>query len=327
MKAIIQERYGPPHEVLRLGEIEKPGVERHGVLVRVHTAAVHAGDWLLMSGRPPILRLMFGLRRPKKNIPGFDLAGYVEAVGPDVTEFRPGDEVFGTCKGSCAEYAVTSVKRLAPRPANLTLEHAAGIAVSGITALRAMRDVAKVQPGQKVLVNGASGGVGTFAVQIAKALGAEVTGVCSTGNIELVRSIGADHVIDYTRDDFTRSGDTYHVVLDNAGRQSLSEMRRAVAEGGKLIPNSGTTGGKWLGPFGRMLRASASSLVVPKHGAPFAAGEKREDMLALKDLVEAGKVTPVIDRVYPLSDTADAMAHIATGHASGKTLINVAAGV
>ncbi len=326
MKAIVQERYGLPHEVLRLREIEKPGVKKDGVLVRVHTAAVHAGDWLLMSGQPPILRLMFGLRRPRKNIPGFDLAGFVEAVGSEVTEFQPGDQVFGTCKGSCAEYAVTSVRRLAPKPSNVTLEHAAGIAVSGITALRAMRDVAKVQPGQRVLINGASGGVGTFAVQIAKSLQAEVTGVCSTRNVELVRSIGADHVIDYTEGDFTQRGETYDVVLDNVGRHSLSEMRRAVGQGGKLIPNSGTTGGKWLGPFGRMLRASVSAMFVPKQGAPFAAGEKHEDMVALKELVEAGKVTPVIDRTYPLSGTADAMAHIATGHASGKTLIDVASG-
>jgi NADPH:quinone reductase-like Zn-dependent oxidoreductase len=267
---------------------------------------------------------MCGLRRPRKRIPGFDLAGYVEAVGPKVTEFRPGDEVFGTCNGSCAEYVATSVKRLAPRPANLTLEHAAGIAVSGITALRAMRDSANVQPGQTVLINGASGGVGTFAVQIAKSLGAEVTAVCSTQNADLVRSIGADHVIDYTREDFTQGGATYDIVLDNAGNHSLSEMRRAVASNGMLIPNSATTGGKWLGPFGRMLRAYVSAIFIRRQGAPFMAGERREDMLALKELVEAGTITPVIGETYPLTDTADAMAQIAKGHARGKTLINVA---
>ncbi len=324
MKAIIQDRYGTPHEVLSLRDIDEPVIKKDEVLVRVHTAAVHAGDWLLMSGRPPILRLMFGLRKPRKSIPGFDLAGYVEAVGPKVTEFQPGDEVFGTCNGSCAEYVATSVKRLAPRPANLTLEQAAGIAVSGITALRGMRDAANVQPGQKVLINGASGGVGTFAVQIAKSLGAEVTGVCSTQNLDLVRSIGADHVIDYTREDFTKGGAKYDIVLDNAGSHTLAEMRRAVAPTGKLIPNSGTTGGKWLGPMGRMLRASVSAMFVRKQGAPFVAGEKREDMLALKELIEAGTITPVIDQTYPLSDTAEAMAHIAEGHARGKTLINVA---
>ncbi len=324
MKAIIHDRYGTPHEVLNLREIDEPVIKKDEVLVRVHTAAVHVGDWLLMSGRPPILRLMFGLRRPRKRIPGFDLAGYVEAVGPKVTEFQPGDEVFGTCNGSCAEYVATSVKRLAPRPANLTLEQAAGIAVSGITALRGMRDAAKVQPGQKVLINGASGGVGTFAVQIAKSLGAEVTGVCSTHNVDLVRSIGADHVIDYTREDFTQGEAKYDIVLDNAGSHSLSEMRRAVAPNGKLIPNSGTTGGKWLGPIGRMLRASVSAMFVRKQAAPFVAGEKREDMLALKKLIEAGTITPVIDQTYPLSETAEAMAHIAKGHARGKTLINVA---
>jgi NADPH:quinone reductase-like Zn-dependent oxidoreductase len=309
---------------LNLREIDKPDIKRDEVLVRVHTAAVHVGDWLVMTGRPPFLRLMFGLRKPRKRIPGFDLAGYVEATGPKVTEVRPGDEVFGTANGSCAEYVATSVKRLAPRPANLALEHAAGIAVSGITALRAMRDVANVQPGQKVLINGASGGVGTFAVQIAKSFGAEVTGVCSTQNVDLVRSIGADHVIDYTREDFIESGATYDIVLDNAGSRSLWEMRRAVAPTGKLIPNSATTGGKWLGPFGRMLRAYILSMFIRKQGAPFMAGEKREDMLALKELIEAGTITPIIGGTYPLTETAEAMAHIAGGHARGKTLIGVA---
>jgi NADPH:quinone reductase-like Zn-dependent oxidoreductase len=327
VKAVIQEQYGPPFEVLSLQEIDMPVIKKDDeVLVRVHTAAVHAGDWLLMSGRPPILRLMFGLRKPRKRIPGFDLSGYVEEVGSKVTELRPGDEVFGTCKGSCAEHVVTSAKRLAPKPANLPLKDAAAIAVSGITALRGMRDAAKLQPGQKVLITGASGGVGTFAVQIAKSLGAEVTGVCSTRNVDLVRSIGADHVIDYTRQDFTQGDERYDIILDNAGKHSLSEMRQAVSETGKLIPNSGTTGGKVFGPIGRMLHASLSAMFVRKQASPFVAGEKREDMLALKDLIEAGTITPVIDETYPLGDTAEAMAHIAAGHASGKTLIAVAAG-
>ncbi len=326
MKAIIQDKYGPPLEVLSLQEVDMPVIKKdHEVLVRVHTAAVHAGDWLLMSGQPPILRLMFGLRKPRKKTPGFDLSGYVEEVGSKVTEIRPGDEVFGTCNGSCAEYVVTSVKRLAPKPANLALEHSAAIAVSGITALRGMRDAAKVRPGQKVLITGASGGVGTFAVQIAKSLGAEVTGVCSTRNVDLVRSIGADHVIDYTRQDFTQGEERYDVILDNAGKHSLSEMRRAVSPGGKLIPNSGTTGGKVFGPFGRMLRAFVSAIFVRKQAPPFMAGEKRKDMVALKDLIEAGTITPVIDKTYPLSDSPAAMAHIAAGHASGKTLVAVAA--
>ncbi len=324
MKAIVQDKYGPPHDVLSLREIDKPVIKDNEVLVRVHTAAVHAGDWLLMGGQPPILRLMFGLRKPRKKIPGFDLSGYVEAVGPKVTEFQVGDDVFGTCKGSCAEYVATSAKRLAPKPDNLTLEQAAGIAVSGITALRGMRNAAKVQPGQKVLITGASGGVGTFAVQIAKSLGAEVTGVCSTSNVELVRSVGADHVIDYTREDFTEGEERYDIVLDNAGKHSLKEMRRAVAPTGRLIPNSGTTGGKVFGPIGRMLRASMSAMFVSKQGAPFVAGERREDMLALKELIEAGTITPVIGETYPLSDTAAAMALVASGHARGKTLVAVA---
>jgi len=327
VKAIIQDKYGLPLEVLTVQEIEMPVIKKdHEVLVRVHTAAVHAGDWLLMGGRPPILRLMFGLRKPRKKIPGFDLSGHVEEVGSKVTELRPGDEVFGTCKGSCAEYVVTSVKRLAPKPANLALDHAAAIAVSGITALRGMRDAAKVRPGQKVLITGASGGVGTFAVQIAKSLGAEVTGVCSTANVDLVRSIGADHVIDYTRQDFTQGEERYDIILDNAGKHSLAEMRQAVTPTGKVIPNSGTTGGKVFGPIGRVLRAAISAMFVRKQGPPFMAGEKRKDMLALKDLIEAGTITPVIDETYPLRDTAAAMAHIAAGHASGKTLIAVAGG-
>ncbi len=324
MKAIIQSSYGPPHEVLDLREIEKPSIKAKQVLVRVHAASLHAGDWLMLKGKPPVSRLMFGLRRPRKRIPGFDLSGRVEAVGSDVTEFRPGDEVFGTGKGSCAEYVATSVKRLAPRPANLTLEKSAVIAVSGITALRAMRDVGDVQPGQKVLINGASGGVGTFAVQVAKSLGAEVTGVCSTKNVDLVRTIGADHVIDYTREDFTEGGAKYDLVLDNAGVRSLAEMRRAVAPKGKLIPNSGSAGGDWLGPFGTMLRALVLALFMRKQGAPFVAGERREDMLALKELIEAGEVSPVLDQTYSLEDTADAMAHVATGHSRGKTLVRVA---
>ena len=325
MKAIIQRSYGLPHEALDLQEIDKPVINKKEVLVRVHTASLHAGDWLMLKGKPPVLRLMFGLRKPRKLVPGFDLSGTVEAVGSEVTVFQPGAEVFGTGKGSCAEYVATSVKRLAPRPANLTLEQSAGLAVSGITAIRAMRDAGKVQPGQKVLINGASGGVGTFAVQIAKSLGAEVTGVCSTKNVDLVRSIGADHVIDYTTEDFTQGGARYDLVLDNAGVHSLAEMRRAVAPKGKLFPNSGSAGGDWLGPMGRMLQASVLALFVRKQGSPFMAGEKREDMLALKELVEAGEVTPVIDKTYSLADAADAMADIATGHASGKTLVRVAA--
>ena len=326
MRAIIQDKYGPPLEVLSLRDIKMPVVKKDNeVMVRVHTAAIHAGDWLLMSGQPWFLRLMFGLRKPRKKIPGIDLAGYVEEAGSKVTEFQPGDEVFGTCKGSCAEYVVTTVNRLAPKPASLPLGHAAAIAVSGITALRGMRDAAKIRPGQKVLITGASGGVGTFAVQIAKSLGAEVTGVCSTPNVDLVRSIGADHVIDYTRQDFTQRDERYDIILDNAGKHSLSAMRQVVSTTGRLTPNSGTTGGKVFGPFGHMLRASVSALFVRKQAPPFMAGEKREDMLALKDLIEAGTIRPVIDQTHPLHDTAAAMAHIAAGHASGKTLISVAA--
>lgn len=323
MKAIVQERYGRPREVLRLQDIEKPVPKDDEVLVRVHAASVHPGDWLMMSGQPYILRLMFGLRKPRKGVPGFDVAGHVEAIGKDVAEFQPGDEVFGKCEGSCAEYATTSEDLLAPKPTNLTLEQAAAVTISGTAALRGIRDAAKVQPGQKVLINGASGGVGTFAVQIAKWLGAEVTGVCSTPNLDMVRSIGADHVIDYTQEDFTQGEERYDFILDNAGSHSLSEFRQALTPAGKLIPNSGTTGGRWVGPVGRTLRAFVLSLFVRKQGRPYVSIEKREDLATLTDLIETGKVTPVIDRTYPLSDTAEAMAYVAEGHASGKTVIIV----
>ena len=323
MKAIVQDEYGS-HEVLKLDEIEKPVVDDNGVLVRVHAAGVHAGDWLLMTGRPLLFRLGVGLRGPRKRIPGFDFAGTVEAVGKDVKEFKPGDEVFGdAAHGSCAEYVLVSDDKVAPKPANLTLEQAAVVAVSGVTALRGLRDAAKVQPGQAVLINGASGGVGTYAVQIAKALGAEVTGVCSTRNVELVRSIGADHVIDYTQEDFTRGGERYDVILDNVANHSLAECRRALLPEGILLPNNGTAGGRWIGPLGRMAAAAVLSLFVRRQRPPFYAPVRKKDLLDLTELIEAGKITPVIDTVYSLSGTAEAMGHVGEGHARGKVVITV----
>lgn len=323
MKAIVQEEYGS-QEVLKLQEIEMPVVDDDEVLVRVHAAGVHPGDWFLMTGRPMLFRLATGLRGPRKRIPGFDFAGTVEAVGKDAKGFTPGDEVFGdAAHGSCAEYVSVSEDKMAPKPANLTLEQAAVVPVSGTAALLGLRDAAKVQPGQHVLVNGASGGVGTYAVQIAKALGAEVTGVCSTRNVEMVRSIGADQVIDYTEEDFTKGGERYHVILDNVANHSLAECRRALLPEGILIPNNGTSGGRWIGPLGRMAAAFVQSPFVPKQGRPFYAPVRKTDLLDLTELIEAGKITPVIDGTYPLSETAEAMGHVGEGHARGKVVITV----
>lgn len=319
----MQERYGPPGEVLGLREVDAPVVEDDEVLVRVHAAAIHPGDLLMVTGRPYLIRPMFGFPGPKKKTPGFDVAGRVEAVGPGVTGLEVGDDVFGQADGSCAGYVAVPERRLAPKPANLSFEQAAAVPVSADTALCALRDAGNVQPGQHVLINGASGGVGTFAVQIAKSMGAEVTGVCSTRNVELVRSLGADHVVDYTREDFTRGGPRYHFVLDNVGNRSLAECRRAVAPGGKVVANSGTTGGRWIGPLGRTLAALVLSPFVPKQGGPFLATGKKEDLIVLKELLESGKVKPVIDRTYPLGEVPEALRYLEEGHARGKVVITM----
>jgi NADPH:quinone reductase-like Zn-dependent oxidoreductase len=322
MKAIVQEEYGPP-DVLQPKDIDKPAVGDHDVFVRVQAAAVHPGDYFVLTGLPYVVRLAFGVRKPKNGVPGRDVAGTVEAVGKDVTRFQAGDEVFGWCTtGVLAEYACVEQGNLAPKPANLSFEQAAAVTVSGTTALQALRDKGEVQPGQKVLIVGASGGVGTFAVQIAKSLGAEVTGVCSTRNVDMVRSIGADHVIDYTKEDFTQSGQRYDVILDNAEAHSLSECRRVLAPKGTYIPNRGT-GGRWIGPLGRIAKARMVSLFVRQRLRPFLSKENTEDLFHLKELIESGKVTPVIDRTYPLSKSAEALAYVAEGHARGKVAISV----
>ncbi|MGH2383325.1 MAG: NAD(P)-dependent alcohol dehydrogenase [Candidatus Limnocylindria bacterium] len=322
MKAIVQEEYGPPN-VLQPKEIDKPAVGDHDVLVRVQAAAVHPGDYFVLTGLPYVVRLAFGIRKPKNGVPGRDVAGSVEAVGKDVTRFQAGDEVFGWCTtGVLAEYACAEESNFARKPVNLTFEQAAAVAVSGTTALQALRDHGEVQPEQKVLIAGASGGVGTFAVQIAKAFGAEVTGVCSTRNVDMVRSIGADHVIDYTKEDFTQSGQRYDVILDNVEDHSLSECRRVLASQGTYIPNRGT-GGRWIGPLGRIAKARMVSLFVRQRLRPFLSKENTEDLFHLKELIESGKVTPVIDRTYPLSKSAEALAYVAEGHARGKVAISV----
>jgi len=319
MKAIVQDTYGSA-EVLQARDIDKPQIGDSEVLVRVHAASVHVGDWILMTGSPFVMRFATGLRKPKNPIPGTDVAGTVEAIGKDVERLAVGDEVFGWATGAFAEYAHADEGQFIKKPANLTFEQAAAIGVSASTALQLLRDNGKVQPGQKVLINGASGGVGTFAVQIAKALGAEVTGVTSTRNVEMVRSIGADHVVDYTRDDFTTAAERYDLILDNVGNHSMAQTRRALTPSGTLISNGG---GHADGKLGRTVRAMLVSMFVKQQASPTVKTQNHDDLVALKGLVEAGKVTPVIDRTYPLIETPAAIGHVAAGHARGTVVIAV----
>jgi NADPH:quinone reductase-like Zn-dependent oxidoreductase len=320
MRAIVHDAYGPP-ELLELREIDRPILDEGGVLVRVHAAALHVGDSFALRGTPLPMRMMTGLLRPKYGVPGFDLAGQVEAVGSGVKRFKPGDEVFGVCNGSCAEYASTKEDLLAPKPANLRLEQAAALPTSALAALHGLRNAGKIRAGQKVLINGAAGGVGTFAVQIAKSFGAEVTGVCSTANVDLVRSLGADHVIDYTREDFTRGG-PFDLIFDNVENRSLSECRRALTPNGTLVLNSGT-GARGLEMLVRLLKPLVVSPFVRQNLRRFLSTPNHQDLLVLKDLVEAGKLRPVIDRTFPLSRTAEALRHIEDGHARGKVVVTV----
>jgi NADPH:quinone reductase-like Zn-dependent oxidoreductase len=316
MKAIVQNGYGSP-DVFELKEIDKPVVTDGDVLVRVHAAALHAGDVFVMRGDPYVARMSAGWPKPKDYVPGYDVAGQVEAVGKNVTQYQPGDEVFGACQRTCAEYVCAAADKFAPKPANLTFEQAAAVPTSAAAALRGLRDAGKVQPGQKVLINGASGGVGTFAVQIAKAFGAEVTGVCSTRNVDMVRSIGADHVIDYTQEDFTQSGQRYDLILDNVANRSFSDCRRVLPLQGTLIPNSGHSGLSYI------VKALVRSAFVRQQGRPYIAIPNHEDLVVLKELIESGKVTPVIDRTYPLSETPEAFRYLDDGHARGKVVITV----
>ncbi|NUK35360.1 NAD(P)-dependent alcohol dehydrogenase [Streptomyces lunaelactis] len=324
MKAIVQDRYGSP-DVLELREVDKPVVADHEVLVRVRTAAVNARDWHLMRGDPYLARLVLGFGRPKTKIRGTDFAGQVEAVGKDVNRFRPGDEVFGEADGAFAEYVCAPDDVVEPKPANLTFEQAAALPLAGNTALMGLRDLGRVQPGQTVLVNGASGGVGTFAVQIAKAFGAEVTGVCSTRNVDLVRSVGADHVVDYTREDFTRNGRRYDVVLDLVGNRSLAECRRALTPAGTLVLSGGgvSEGGSLVGPIGLILRGQALSRFVSQRLLVLTATPNKENLAALRELAESGKVTPVIDRTYPLREVPEAIRYLEVEHAHAKVVITV----
>ncbi len=322
MRAAVQHRYGPP-SVLEPSEVALPIPGPGDVLVRVGAASVHPGDYFVMTGKPYVLRLVFGLRRPRHGIPGRDLAGVVAAVGEDVTALRLGEKVFGwSTAGTLAEYACVPADHLVPVPSSLSVLEAAAVPTSAMTALQALRDVASVRPGQTVLVTGASGGVGSFAVQIAKAFGTEVTGVCSTRNADLVRSLGADHVVDYTRTDFTGTEKRYDVILDNVEAQPLAAVRRALTPAGTLIPNSGH-GGRWLGPLGRIVKARVLSWFTRQRLRPFTSVEKHQDLLTLADLLATGQVTPVIDRTYPLDEAADALRYVGAGHTRGKVVVTL----
>jgi NADPH:quinone reductase-like Zn-dependent oxidoreductase len=321
MKAIVQDKYGSP-DVLQFKDIDKPLANDDEVLVRAHAAAVNIGDWHLLTGVPYVMRIVVGLRTPRREIPGTDVAGRVEAVGGDVKQLRPGDEVFGWCEGAFAEYACAPENNYLPKPAIVTFEQAAAVGDSAFTALDAVRDQGKVQPGHEVLINGASGGVGTFAVQIAKSFGARVTGVCSTRNIDLVRSIGADHVIDYTREDFTQTRQRYDVMLDAVGSRSLSDCRRALTPRGTYVLIGVSNPGRWFG-LARQLKVLSLSPFVRQKMRVFIVRHNREDLLVLKELVEAGKLTPVIDRRYELSEVPMALRHQGEGHAQGKIVIAV----
>jgi NADPH:quinone reductase-like Zn-dependent oxidoreductase len=325
MKAIVQDGYGlAPEHVLRLVEAAKPIAGDGDVLVRVRAASVDRGTWHLMTGVPNLMRIMgFGLRRPKQPNPGRCLAGTVEAVGRNVTEFEPGDEVYGTGDGSFAENVRVRVGLLARKPTNLSFEQAAAIPVSGMTALQAVRDRARVQAGERVLIIGASGGVGTFAVQIAKAFGAAVTGVCSAAKTDLVRALGADDIVEYTHQDFADGVSTYDVIIDIGGNSRLSHLRRTLTPGGRLVIVGGETDGRWLGGFDRQLRAILLSPLVGQKLGILSAKENSADLSVLRDLVESGQVTPAIDRLYPLSETPGAIRYFLDGHARGKVVITV----
>jgi NADPH:quinone reductase-like Zn-dependent oxidoreductase len=319
MKAIVYDRYGSPE----LREIDRPDVADDGVLIRVHASSVNPADWYAMTGRPYIARPAVGLRKPRHNVLGTDVAGRVEAVGGSVTQLRPGDEVFGAGTGAYAEYLSAPANRLVPKPANLTFEQAAAVPVAALTALQALRDKGRVQAGHRVLINGASGGVGTFAVQIAKSFGAEVTGVCSTRNVDMVRSIGADHVVDYTREDFTTGGRRYDLMIDIAGSRSFSECRRVLAPEATLVIVGGPKTNRLLGPLSHVLKTSLASVGKSQKVVFFVSKNEKDDMVVLHDLLEAGKVTPVIDRRYELSEVPDAFRYLGEGHARAKVAIIV----
>jgi len=316
MKAIVQNAYGSPDR-LALKSVDKPRVKVNEVLVRVHAASLNAGDYFSMKGSPWLARFSVGFPRPKDYILGWDAAGEVVEVGKDVKGLKPGEAVFGACSHTLAEYVSAPEDCMAGKPVNLTFEQAAAVPTAALTALQGLRDAGKIRAGQRVLINGAAGGVGTFAVQIAKALGAEVTAVCSTRNVESMRAIGADHVVDYTQEDFCRTGQRYDLILDNVGNRSFSDCKRALAPAGILIPNTGHAG------MGYVIQAAVRSLYVRQQGKLFMARPNRADLGVIKELIEAGKVSPVIDRTYPLAETSQALKYVGEGHVRGKVVILV----
>jgi NADPH:quinone reductase-like Zn-dependent oxidoreductase len=323
MKAIVQDRYGDV-DVLDFRDIDQPVPTDKQVLVRVHAAGLHRGDWHVMTGLPYLIRIVvptLGLRRPKTPVLGMDVAGTVEAVGPNVTRFQPGDEVLGWTDGAFAEYSIAPEDQLTPKPANLSFEQAAVVPISGFAALQGLRDEGDIQAEQQVLVIGAAGGVGSFAVQLAKAFGAQVTGVCSTAQAELVRSIGADDVVDYTREDVTDGTRQWDLILDCAGRRSLSQLRRALTPTGTLVIVGGEGGGRWLGGFDRNLRAVVLSRVVGQRLRMLSSKPGHEDLEVLRELLEAGKVTPVIGRSYPLGEVPEAMRSMVEGRGGGGKIV------
>lgn len=321
MRAMIHERYGSP-EVVRLREVERPVPKGDEVLIRVRAAGVNWADWSITRGVPYMVRLGYGLRRPRHGVRGTDVSGVVEEVGSGVGGLEAGAEVFGWGKGTFAEYVCVPEENLVPKPAAISFEQAAAVPMAGMVALQALRDVGNVQPGQEVLVVGASGGIGTFTVQIAKAMGAIVTGVCSTDNVELVRSLGADHVIDYTKEDFTEGEQRYDFILDIADKHSISARRRVLAPKGTLVPNSGE-GGRLGGSLRRILAARLMSPFVSQRLRPFLSLPKREDLVSLEAMIEAGEVNPVVGRTFPLAEAADALRYVGQRHARGKTVVVV----
>jgi NADPH:quinone reductase-like Zn-dependent oxidoreductase len=323
MKAIVQEKYGSA-DVLELRDVEKPQPGADELLIRVHAAGVDPGVWHLMTDLPYLVRGMgFGFRRPKIRIRGMDVAGTVEATGRNVIQLKRGDPVYGTCDGSFAEYACAKAERFAPKPATLDFEQAAAVPISGMTALGGLRDAGELQPEQKVLIIGAAGGVGTYAVQLAKAFGAAVTGVCSTSKVDLVRAIGADEVIDYTREDITDGTRQFDLILDTAARRPLSHLRRTLTPQGTLVIVGGEGGDRWLGGFQRQIFAPVRSLFTEQKLMGLISKERHEDLMTLKELIEAGKLTPVIDRTYPLGEAPQAIRYLEQGHSRGKVVLTV----
>ncbi len=324
MRAIVQDRFGPP-DVLQLADTGLPDVGADDVLVRVHAAALNPADWHILRGDPLVARLMgVGLTKPKARVAGVDAAGVVETVGANVRGLRNGEEVLGFCRGAFAEYACAAADMVVPKPASLTFEQAAAVPIAATTALRGIREVGEVKAGQQVLVNGASGGVGTYAVQIAAALGAEVTGVCSTRNVELVRSIGAAHVVDYTREDFTAGLSQYDVILDNVSSLPLTRLRRVLAPKGILVLNGGGSPGHVFGPVAGILRAVVANAFVSQRLRPLPSRQNQAELLAVTGLIEGGKLMPVVDRTYPLADTVEGLRTVEQGHTRGKVVVTVA---